>query len=267
MAEYIRSFQNPKIKQLVQHGKPSVRKETGLFTIEGLRECQRALTCGYMLDTVFYAPEVGWKECESWVKGLSQQIKIVEVSKELFGKVAYRENSDGIIAMAHTLNHPISNLSAGINPLMVVLESVEKPGNLGAILRTADAVGADALIICDPQTDIYNPNVIRASLGCLFSVPLAVCTSTEAVQFLKANHIKIFVAALSPSSIHYSQVDYREPSALVMGSEAHGLSQYWLENSDQVIQIPMKGVADSLNVSTATAILAYEALRQRESSF
>jgi TrmH family RNA methyltransferase len=179
--------------------------------------------------------------------------------------MAYRESTEGIIAIAKYKEHNLSNLSIQSNrsPLIIVLERVEKPGNLGAILRTAEAAGVDAVIVCDPLTDLYNPNLIRASIGGVFSVPTVVCTSEECIGFLKANKINILTAQLQ-DSYEYYDYDMTAATAIVMGTESTGLTQKWREAADAHIRIPMLGRLDSLNVSVSAAILMYEAVRQRK---
>jgi TrmH family RNA methyltransferase len=185
-----------------------------------------------------------------------------EVSLPVFQKMAYREHSDGILALVRTKSHTLGDLNLSNNPFVIVLEAVEKPGNLGAILRTADAAGADAVIICDPLTDVYNPNVIRSSVGCVFTVPLAVATGSDVFSFLKENEMQIFAAELQASR-WYQDTDFTRPSAIIMGTEADGLTDFWIENADARIKIPMRGIIDSLNVSVSTAVLTFEAMRQR----
>ena len=187
---------------------------------------------------------------------------MIPVSKEVFDKIAVRENSGGVIVVAEMKAHRLEDLKLSENPLILVLESVEKPGNLGALLRTADAAGVDAVIICDPQTDFYNPNVIRSSIGCVFTQPVASSTSVEAIDWLKRHHIKIFCAYLQ-SSQPYHQIDFKQRSAIVMGTESTGLTEEWVKSSDSNIIIPMFGKIDSMNVSTSAAVLVFEAVRQR----
>ncbi|MDV3308690.1 MAG: RNA methyltransferase, partial [Cyclobacteriaceae bacterium] len=187
---------------------------------------------------------------------------ILPVTKEVYDKIAVRENSGGLMAVAEQKTHRLTDLRVGANPLIVVLESIEKPGNLGAILRTADAAGVDAVIVCDPQTDIYNPNVIRSSIGCIFTVPLAVASSEEAIDWLGDRTIRIYGAALQNAKPYHTQ-DFTKPCAIVMGTESTGLTETWTKRSHANIIIPMSGIADSMNVSTAAAVLIFEARRQR----
>ena len=186
-----------------------------------------------------------------------------EVSLEVFEKIAYREGSDGLLAVAIPKYADLQAFKPKKkNPLIIVLETVEKPGNLGAVMRTADAAGVDAVIIADQRTDLYNPNAIRASVGCIFSVPLFACSSEECIKWLKANNITIYCTYLK-ASIDYLEADFKKASAIVMGTEATGISQQWVDAADQNIIIPMNGIADSLNVSVTTAIVTFEAIRQR----
>ncbi|MBQ1718973.1 MAG: RNA methyltransferase, partial [Bacteroidales bacterium] len=189
--------------------------------------------------------------------------RIIEVSREVYDKVAYRGGTEGVIAEMKSRERKLEDLDLPRNPLIMVLEAVEKPGNLGAVLRSADAAGADAVIICDPLTDLYNPNLIRASIGAVFTVPVAVCTSSEAIAWLKSRGIRILTAQLQDSSLYYD-CDMRCGTALVMGTESTGLTAQWREAADAHIRIPMLGELDSLNVSVSAAILLFEAVRQRQ---
>jgi TrmH family RNA methyltransferase len=185
-----------------------------------------------------------------------------EVSVPVFEKMAYRDNTDGLIALVEPHHRRLTDLKLPAKPLVLVLEAVEKPGNLGAILRTADAARVDAVIICDPQTDLFNPNTIRSSIGCLFSNQVVVSSTTEVQAWLRLRNIRSYAAALTASHF-YHQTDFTHPTALVLGTEATGLSKAWLQGADQQIKVPMQGKIDSLNVSATAAILVYEARRQR----
>lgn len=260
--EKITSLQNPKIKDIVKLGKAKERKSQNLFILEGARELSLALSANYTIDSIFVCNELFSKsDYPQVLDNINPQIQC-EVSRQVFEKIAYREGSDGIIALVKPKSHHLSELRLKEKPFIIILESVEKPGNLGAILRTADASQADAVIICDPLTDVYNPNAIRSSIGCVFTVPVAVCTSTEALDWLKKNNIQSFAAELKASD-WYHQADYTQASAIVMGTEADGLTDFWLSNADHRIKIPMRGKIDSLNVSVSTAIITFEAMRQR----
>ena len=262
MIETITSSQNPKIKLLLQlQQKSSERRKTGLFVVEGRRELMHCLEAGFEVDTVFWCPsvEVGTEPLPELPEG----VRVFEVSKDVYERVAYRGSTEGIIAEVRTRQLSLEDLRLGEHPLLVVVERVEKPGNLGAILRSADAANVDAVIVCDPLTDLYNPNLIRASIGAIFTVPVAVCTSQECIAFLKERKIKILTAQLQDSYDYYDY-DMRQGTAIVMGTESTGLTQQWREAADAHIRIPMLGRLDSLNVSVSAAILMYEAVRQRK---
>ena len=253
--EKITSLQNDKIKNLVKLQKSSERKSQNLILIEGWKEINQAIDNGFQIEA-FYLNEDKIEELNK-LSGI-----IYLLAPHVFNKVAYRENTEGIIAVAKPKFHSFDTLKLRENPLLIVLESVEKPGNLGAVLRTAEAAAVDAVIVCDPLTDIYNPNVIRSSLGCVFSVPVVACSNQDAIQYLKKKNIRIFAAELKASK-RYDLIDFTQPSAIVLGTEATGLSDEWINAADEKIIIPMLGSHDSLNVSVSAAILVFEALRQR----
>lgn len=252
----ITSKTNPKIKNVVKLQKSSERREQNRIIIEGRREIERAVACGFVVDTLFVCNDL-IKE-----KFVVEADVVEEVSLEVFEKIAYREGSDGLLAVAIPKYADLKDFKPKKNPLIIVLETVEKPGNLGAIMRTADAAGVDAVIIADQRTDLFNPNAIRASVGTIFSVPLFACSSEECIEWLKANDIKIYCTYLK-ASIDYLDADFRQGSAIVMGTEATGISDIWVEAANQNLIIPMNGIADSLNVSVTTAIVVFEAIRQR----
>jgi TrmH family RNA methyltransferase len=260
----ITSVQNARVKHVVAlQQKSSLRREEGLFVVEGQREIEHCIACGYEVVEVFLRKE----ERGKWKENTPATML---VTPQVYEKMAYRGSTEGIIAVVKCKEHslssfhfPLSSFLKKINPLVVVLESVEKPGNLGAILRTAEAAGVDAVIVCDPLTDLYNPNLIRASIGGVFSVPTAVCTSEECIAFLKANGIKILTAQLQ-DSYEYYDYDMTQATAIIMGTESTGLTNQWREAADAHIRIPMLGRLDSLNVSVSAAILMYEAVRQRK---
>ena len=302
MPELITSPSNPKVKRLLAlQQKSSERRERGLFVVEGRRELQHCLDAGFEVDTVFICPALlssasavetaaapenrshprlrkregpaaegsgrgpaqpdvfrGWLP---WNGG--RQTKGIEVSEEVYAKIAMREGTEGVIAEVRMPERRLEDLPLPRNPLVVVLERVEKPGNLGAVLRSADAAGADAVLVCDPLTDLWNPNLIRASVGAVFTVPCAACSSAEAIAFLKARGIRILTAQLQDSSLYYD-CDMTVGTALVMGTESTGLTGQWREAADAHIRIPMLGRLDSLNVSVSAAILLFEAVRQRQ---
>lgn len=260
--EKITSLQNSKIKNLAKLSKKKERNAQNLFILEGARELSLALSADYTLDTIFVCTELFQKsEYPDVLDNISESL-IFEVSQAVFEKIAYREGSDGLIALLHPKSHTLDNLKLSDTPFIIILEAVEKPGNLGAILRTADAAQADAVIICDPLSDIYNPNTIRSSVGCIFTTQTATCTSEEAMEWLRKNNIKSFAAELNASQ-WYQETDFTSPSAIVMGTEADGLTKFWLDKADARIKIPMRGAIDSLNVSVSTAIITFEAMRQR----
>ena len=252
MAEFLSSGQNPKIKDLLLlESKPRERKARGLFVVEGRREYERAVAAGFRTETLFVREGEAETDRADFV-----------VSRTLYERIACREGTEGILAVMQAREQTLAALRPSDSPLILVLERVEKPGNLGAVLRTADAAGADAVLICDPLTDLYNPNLIRASLGAVFSVPLATCSSEEAWAWLSARGIAVLTAQLQDSVLYYES-DMVRPVALVFGTEDKGLSPFWRERADAHIRIPMAGMMDSLNVSVSAAILAFEAVRQR----
>ncbi len=258
----ITSLQNPAIKNIVKLSKSKERREQQLFIIEGARELSLALHSDYQTQSVYVCREMFEKSKYPDVLDSLSETTIFDISPQVFEKIAYRENSDGIVALAKPKSHTLKDLKLSENPFIIVLEKVEKPGNLGAILRTADAAAVDAVIVCDPQTDLYNPNVVRSSVGTIFTMQTAICTSTDAIEWLVDKNITTFAAELNAAEF-YQNIDFTQPSAIVMGSEAEGLTEVWLNNTKKRIKIPMRGKIDSLNVSVSTAVLAFEAMRQR----
>jgi RNA methyltransferase, TrmH family len=257
----ITSTQNPKIKSLLSLEKPRERRKQGLFVVEGMKEIRMALDAGYRIGNLFFCPDIVSPQ-QLGPLGASDKL-IIPVAKEVFDKIAIRENSGGVLAVAEQKTHRLDDLRLGKNPLLLIVESVEKPGNLGAMLRTADAAGIDAVISCDPNTDFYNPNVIRSSIGCVFSTQIASATSEQTVQWLKEQRISIYSTYLQASK-PYHEVDFTSASAIVMGTESTGLSDIWVKNATSNIIIPMGGKIDSMNVSTAAAVVIFEAKRQRK---
>ena len=271
MIDAISSAQNPRIKDLITlQSKSKERKSRGRFVVEGQREVARAIACGFIPETFFI--------CESLCpigtivkpgqrftskEGNGFEPKFFSIPQFLYEKVAYRGDTEGIIGIFLSDEKSLDELRLSESPLIIVLESVEKPGNLGAVLRSADAVGADAVIVCDPLTDIFNPNVIRASTGAVFSVQCLCCGSEELYSFLKQHNISILTAQLQDSKLYYD-TDMTKGTAIVFGTEDKGLTDFWRERSDAKIRIPMAGLADSLNVSVSAAVLCYEAVRQRQ---
>ena len=256
----ITSLQNPKIKNILALEKARERKRQNLFLIEGTKELALAMQGGYTLHNVFFCPEIiDSKEIQTIVN--DEQL-LIPVHPNVFSKIVYRESTGGVLALAEQKQHQLDSLKLNLNPLLLVLESVEKPGNLGAVLRTADAAGIDAVIICDPLIDFYNPNVIRSSVGCVFTNQIASAATEETLLWLRKNDISIFCTYLKASK-PYHEVDYTKPCAVIMGKESSGLSEAWVNNSTENIIIPMQGKIDSMNVSTAAAVVIFEASRQR----
>ena len=260
-SELITSAQNPKVKLLLGlQQKSQERRRHGLFVVEGRREIERCIQTGYQVDTLFWCPEIYGDE-HPMVDGA----RLFQVSADIYNKVAYRGGTEGIIAEVVARQHTLDQLHLSESPLIVVMERVEKPGNVGAILRSADAAHVDAVIVCDPQCDLYNPNIIRASVGAFFSVPTVACTSEACIQWLKSLGIQILTAQLQDSRYYYDTC-MSSPTAIVMGTEATGLTDQWRQAADAHIKIPMLGIGDSLNVSVSAAILMFEAVRQRQTS-
>ena len=258
----ISSLQNTKVKQLVAlQQKSSERRKQGVFVVEGIRELQHCLNAGYTINSIFFWPEL--TDTGALSSLLSESIASYEVSPEVYEKIAYRGSTEGVIAIVQSKQLALKDLHLSKQPLLIVLESVEKPGNLGAILRSADAAGADAVIICDPLTDLYNPNLIRSSIGAIFSVPCIACSSDDCINFLKQNNINILTAQLQDSKLYYD-TDMTCGTAIIMGTESTGLTDVWRKAADAHIRIPMLGQLDSLNVSVSAAILLFEAVRQRK---
>ena len=257
--EVITSAQNPKIKRLLElQQKSQERRKSGLFVVEGRREIERCINNGYVVDTLFWCPEIFGLE-EPHADGA----RVFQVSADIYNKVAYRGGTEGIIAEVVARQLTLEDLQLQDRALVVVMESVEKPGNVGAVLRSADAANVDAVIVCDPLTDLFNPNTIRASLGTIFSLPVCADSSETVVAWLKKHQFQIY-AAIVDGAIHYTEADFTRPCAIALGSEAWGLTEQFRGEGIQPIFLPMNGIADSLNVSTTAAILFYEALRQRE---
>lgn len=257
MTKKIESLQNEKIKQIVKLRDSSRERQTaGRFVIEGYREISLALAGDAEIVNLIYCPDYLKKEL-----AVAEE-KIIAVPKKVFNKISCRENPDGFLAVAKIRERQLEDIKLSNRPLVIILEAVEKPGNLGAIFRTADAVGADAVIINDPKTDIYNPNVIRASQGTVFAVPTAVSSIEETIKFCQKNKMKIF-ATTPAAKLEYDEADYGSGSAIVLGAEDKGLSKKWLEAVDEKIKIKMRGKIDSLNVSASAAVILFEVARQR----
>jgi TrmH family RNA methyltransferase len=256
----ITSIQNPFIKSLVLlQEKAKNRKQTGTFIIEGIREISLAIKGKFEIETVLFYPEI-CSEIEA--KKIAKSAELIEINQAVFQKLAYRDTSEGILAIAKTKSLHLSDLQLSENPLILVAEAPEKPGNIGALLRTADAANLDAVIIANPKSDLFNPNIVRSSVGCLFTNQIATGTTDEIISFLKNRNINFYCATLQNSTSYHTQ-DYTKPTALVVGTEATGLTQEWRDAAKQNIIIPMQGEIDSMNVSVAAAILIFEAKRQR----
>jgi len=263
-ADRVSSFQNPRIKSAVRLRDRRDRDRTGKFLIEGYRELLRASEAGLPLETLFICPELflGSNEPALIAAFSKSEAQILRCPEPLFRKISYRDRPDGLVAIAPKPDGRLRELPEGDGGLFVVAEAVEKPGNLGTILRSCDAAGASGLIVCDRCTDLYNPNVVRASVGTLFTVPAVEASSEETLCFLKERGVSILAATPSAERL-YTEAEMRGPVAIAVGTEQLGLSEKWMEAADIRVRIPMLGKADSLNVATATTLLLYEALRQR----
>ena len=267
MLQSITSAQNPKIKDfLALQEKSRLRREKGLFVVEGRRELLHCLEAGFSPRTIFVCEEIlGAGEMEAVLGAAGEGCTVFSVSANVYDRMAYRSGTEGVTAIMQARNLRLEELRfRNEEPLIVVVEAVEKPGNLGAILRSADAAGADAVIVCDPLTDLYNPNLIRASIGAVFSVPVVAASSAETIEWLRRRGVTKYTAQLQDSSWYYD-CDMKKATAIVMGTEATGLTGIWREAADRHIRIPMLGKLDSLNVSVSAAVLLFEAVRQRNS--
>ena len=260
----ITSAQNPKLKEVVQLlEKSKERRAKGLFVVEGIREVAACLKNGYRIKSLFFNDSI---LSSRQVEGLlNKEVPLFSLSSQAYSKIAYRENTEGVVAVVEQKNLSLDKVVFGkkwSTPLVLVVESVEKPGNLGALLRTADACGVDAVLVCDPLTDLYNPNLIRSSLGGIFTNQVVACSNGDALEWLQKNNITIFTAQLQDSEWYYD-TDMVQPTAIVMGTESTGLTDFWRNAAKARIKIPMLGELDSLNVSVSAAVLCYEAVRQR----
>jgi len=273
----IASPQNPRVKHIVKlRDDKKTRKEDGLMLVEGFDEIQLAVSAGYKPQTLLSSPELASRS----ISGLSAEtrrvategsvetrrvepVETLTVSRAVFEKISYRENPDGWLAIFPIPHTTFDDLKLSDAPLVIVAESVEKPGNLGAIFRTADAAGVDALLLCDPRVDLWNPNVVRASRGAVFSVPVVECDNAGALEWLNRGAMRVLAATPSADEM-YSDVNLREAVAIAVGTEDAGLTDFWLENADVKVKIPMMGRVNSLNVSVSTALILYEAVRQRK---
>lgn len=263
----ITSLQNPKIKHAIQLTERKERNVSGLFLIEGYRELLRACHGNVRIQTLFICPSLflGSNEKVLIEDIRTTNVEIILCSEKVFYKLSYRDRPDGLIAIAHQMRKTLSDVTIQQNPFLIIAEAIEKPGNLGTILRSADAAGADAVIVCDPCTDIYNPNVVRASVGTLFTLPVVEERSAAILHYLKQNQIQI-VAATPSAQKEFTEANLTGPIAIAVGTEQLGLSALWMQSADIQVRIPMHGVADSLNVSAATTLLLYEVVRQRNNA-
>jgi RNA methyltransferase, TrmH family len=262
--EIITSVYNPRVKNVEGLREKKARDSRRLMLIDGYRAVSLALNNQIPLKELFY--------CEKFFKSREEKVlieraekngaKIFCLNEKVFARVAYGDNPEGILAVAGQVKKDLADLPLGKSALYLVLESLEKPGNLGAILRTADAAAVCGIIVCDSRTDIYNPNVIRSSLGAFFTIPVVESSVTAALTWLKEQRIKILTTTLQ-AKLEYTRIDYADPCAIVLGSEDKGVSSAWLDAADFKVKIPMQGQVDSLNVATAAAIILYEALRQK----
>jgi len=261
----VTSAQNPSLKHLVKLRDRRTRDREQLTLLEGYRELTRAGEYGMEIVECYFSPEhfLGSNEYPLLERFAASGVKVTRLAPYLLEKVTYRERPEGLLAVAKMRQHGLEKLPEVENPLLLVAETIEKPGNLGSMLRSADASGTDALIVCEKMTDLYNPNVIRASTGAIFSVPTAVCDNPSAMAYLKERNIKI-LAATPHTDFKYTDVDLTQGVAIVVGAEQTGLTDFWMKQADLLVNIPMLGEIDSLNVAAAATILLYEAARQRQ---
>ena len=253
------------IKELVQlKEKSKARKNSKCFIIEGQREISLAIKGGYEIERVFFDSKIlAISAIEEIIE--ARDLEIIEITSEIYQKIAYRSTTEGVVAVAKSKDLEVSSINFNTTtPLILVAEAPEKPGNIGALLRTADAANVNAIIIANPKTDLYNPNIIRSSIGCVFTNQIATGTTSEIIDFLKSKNIHIYSAALSETSETYIDQNFTQATAIVVGTEATGLSDEWLANSTKIIVIPMQGKIDSMNLSVAAGILIFEAKRQRD---
>ena len=260
----ITSLHNPRVKRIVKLRKRSARDKEKVILVEGYREIKRAIENKRIPQDIFYCPELflGTNEPALLEQCVALNANLTVCSEPVFRKIAYRDRPDGLLMVIKQQLRHLSDLTLQNAPLLLIAESIEKPGNLGTILRSADATGVDAVIVCDRCTDIHNPNVVRASIGTLFTVPVVEASSEETLAWLRLHNIQI-VATTPDTDQYYTHIDMKQASALVVGSEQYGLRDIWLKQADQKVRIPMLGQCDSLNVAAAATIVLYEAIRQR----
>lgn len=257
----ITSLQNPQIKKIVRLRDRPERDESRLFLIEGYRELKRAIDAGRTIHSIYYCPELFLGDHESDLMKQSRA-ELIECTPGVFQKISYRDRPDGLLGVAPQVHLTLKDLKLSPRPFFVIAEGIEKPGNLGTILRSCDAAGVDAVIVCDPTTDIHNPNVVRSSVGTLFTLPVIEADGDATLAYLREHRITI-VAATPHAQQIYTNADFSQPIAIAVGTEQYGLSEKWMKRSDCQVRIPMLGVADSLNVASATTLLLYEVVRQR----
>lgn len=263
MKKIISSPQNNLVKNVLHlQEKSRNRRREGKFVVEGIRELKRALSAHYQLRQLFYCPELIEEENLHFIQ--EHDVNAIVVTEEVYRKIAYRSSTEGAVAVLQSKLHDLKQISLPNPPFILVAEAPEKPGNIGALLRTADAAGVDAVLIANPKTDLYNPNIIRSSVGGVFTNQIGTGSTTEIINFLKKNRIEIFCATLQSSKAYTTQ-NYKGPTAIVVGTEAVGLSREWRKNATQNIIIPMNGAIDSMNVSVSAGILLFEVRKQRDS--
>lgn len=263
-AELISSLQNPRVKNLVKLRDRRPRNQQGVFIAEGYRAISRALEKDVVPREVYFCPDcfLGENEEPLLAKAQERGSTLFELSKHAFEKVSYRDRPEGLLAVIEQWSYTLEDLKLSEPPFLLVVEAIEKPGNLGTILRSADAAGVDAVICCESVTDLFNPNVVRSSTGVLFSMPTVSASTDEVIEWIRKKGIR--TAATTPhTDVLYTETNLSGPLAIVMGSEQFGLSEQWLEVCDQKVRIPMAGQADSLNVAMATLVTLFEAVRQR----
>ncbi len=264
MATQISSVQNPRIKEMIRLRDGRHRRKQGRILIDGVREIDRAIQAGVVPSELVYCPQLSDNPSVRTILETAERqgIELIEVSSQVFEKLAFGARAEGLVAVASTPRTSLNDLSLDENALVVVLEGLEKPGNVGAVLRSADASGVGAVIVADGRTDLFNPNAIRASLGTIFTVPVAEASSGETSDWLRERRFSVFTARVDGSVI-YTEADFTLRSAIVLGSEADGLTDAWSGPGVQPVRLPMLGAADSLNVSITAAVILYEAIRQR----
>lgn len=259
----ITSLQNPRVKHLVKlREDKKQRQRDGLILVEGFDELTLALACGFIPSTLLTAPKLA-SQTLTFPHAERQHVESLIVSRAVFEKISYRDNPDGLLGIFPMPTRTLADLTLSDAPLVIVAESVEKPGNLGAILRTADAAHVDAVLVCDPRVDVWNPNVIRASRGAVFAVPVVEVKSPEALSWLRSRKMRVLAATPSAEAL-YTSVEMKGPLAIAVGTEDEGLTDFWMQHADLRVKIPMAGKVNSLNVSIATALMTYEAVRQRD---